>query len=151
MQPEVITAVGSSQEVQLLVSRISALTKPYVEVAFDPFSAKNAVQWKAIMNNFWSDVESIETGIHQFIDKSFKNLRSAENALKMVIKFKNIKSREAINAQMNGKFGDILAQYEKQVLFLQRVFSCVMFLLCVSFEPSINILNRMTAIIQIWS
>jgi len=33
----------------------------------------------------------------------------------MLLKFKHIKSREAINAQMMMKFNDILAQYMKEV------------------------------------
>lgn len=51
----------------------------------------------------------------RFIDESFKTLRSAEGAFDMLLKFKHIRSREAINAQMMQKFNDILAQYVKEV------------------------------------
>jgi dynein heavy chain, axonemal len=110
--------MGSTDEVQRLVSRTSVLIKPFAEIAFDPFSAKNAVLWKAIMSSFGNDVETIETDVKLFIDRAFKNLRSVDGALKIVMNFRKIKSREAINAQMMGKFGDILAQFEKQVCFL---------------------------------
>lgn len=50
-----------------------------------------------------------------FIDESFKTLRSAEAAFDMLLKFKHIRSREAINRQMMMKFNDILAQYCKEV------------------------------------
>ena len=51
----------------------------------------------------------------RFIDESFKTLRSAEGAFDLLLKFKHIKSREAINNQMMRKFNDILAQYMKEV------------------------------------
>ena len=51
----------------------------------------------------------------RFIDESFKTLRSAEGAFDMLLKFKHIRSREAINNQMMRKFNDILAQYMKEV------------------------------------
>ena len=53
----------------------------------------------------------------RFIDESFKSLRSAEGAFDMLLKFKHIRSREAINNQMMRKFNDILAQYMKEVTF----------------------------------
>ena len=53
----------------------------------------------------------------KFIDESFKSLRSAEGAFDMLIKFRHIRSRDAINQQMMQKFNDILAQYMKEVCF----------------------------------
>lgn len=57
----------------------------------------------------------IEKEAKNFIDESFKTLRSAEAAFDMLLKFKHIRSREAINRQMMMKFNDILAQYCKEV------------------------------------
>ena len=54
----------------------------------------------------------------RFIDESFKTLRSAEGAFDMLLKFKHIRSREAINNQMMRKFNDILSQYMKEVCSL---------------------------------
>lgn len=58
----------------------------------------------------------IEKEAKNFIDESFKTLRSAEAAFDMLLKFKHIRSREAINRQMMMKFNDILAQYYKEVI-----------------------------------
>lgn len=57
----------------------------------------------------------IEKEAKNFIDESFKTLRSAEAAFDMLLKFKHIRSREAINRQMMMKFNDILVQYCKEV------------------------------------
>ena len=57
----------------------------------------------------------IEDEAKNFIDESFKTLRSAEGAFDMLLKFKHIRSREAINNLMMRKFSDILTQYSKEV------------------------------------
>jgi dynein heavy chain len=40
----------------------------------------------------------------------------------MLLKFKNIKSREAINSEMMKKFTDILSQYMKEVDSMNEIF-----------------------------
>lgn len=51
-----------------------------------------------------------------FIDHSFKTLRSSAAGFEMLLKFKHMRIREAINAHVMGKFNDILAQFCKEVL-----------------------------------
>jgi len=68
------------------------------------------------MEQFYREVASIEGEAKNFIDESFKTLRSAEGAFDMLLNFKHIRSREAINSQMMKKFNDILLQYEKEVI-----------------------------------
>jgi len=67
------------------------------------------------MDWFNREVVSIEGEAKHFIDESFKTLRSAEGAFAMLLNFKHIRSREAINSQMMKKFNDILLQYGKEV------------------------------------
>lgn len=67
------------------------------------------------MEWFHQEVSSIEGEAKHFIDESFKTLRSAEGAFDMLLNFKHIRSREAINSQMMKKFNDILLQYGKEV------------------------------------
>lgn len=70
------------------------------------------------MDNFQKEVLSIEQEAAGFIDKSFKNLRSAEGAFDMLLKFQHIRSRESINKQLMQKFTEILEQYKKEVSIL---------------------------------
>ncbi len=69
------------------------------------------------MEWFDREVASIEGEAKHFIDESFKTLRSAEGAFDMLLNFKHIRSREAINSQMMKKFNDILLQYGKEVIW----------------------------------
>ncbi|KAH0502213.1 Dynein heavy chain 10, axonemal [Microtus ochrogaster] len=67
-------------------------------------------------------LQVIEKEAKNFIDESFKTLRSAEAAFDMLLKFKHIRSREAINRQMMMKFNDILAQYCKEIDIVNKIF-----------------------------
>ena len=79
------------------------------------------------MNWFRKQVVAIENEAKHFIDDSFKALRSAEGAFDMLLNFRHIRSRDAINSQMMRKFNDILLQFEKEVRSINDRFS---FLFC---------------------
>lgn len=74
------------------------------------------------MDTFYKEVEQIEGEAKTFIDESFQSLRSAEGAFDMLLNFKHIRSREAINNQMMQKFRDILVQYGKEVCDINNTF-----------------------------
>ena len=93
-----------------------------LQVDFDPFLIRHSQQWKSVMDRFNREVVAIENEAKMFIDESFQSLRSAEGAFDMLLKFKHIRSREAINAQMMQKFRDILVQYQKEVDTIDNLF-----------------------------
>ena len=94
------------------------------QVEFDIFNQREAHHWRQVMDWFNKEVDEIEREAKSFIDDSFQSLRSAEGAFDMLLNFKHIRSREAINNQMMQKFKDILTQYEKEV--------CSLFLLIIN-------------------
>ena len=109
---------------ELLMSlRISLHKCPYVlempfcslQIGFDAFSLRHAASWRNVMDWFHREVTAIENEARHFIDDSFKTLRSAEGAFDMLLNFRHIRSREAINSQMMKKFNDILVQFGKEV------------------------------------
>ena len=57
-----------------------------------------------------------------FINQSFQSLRSAEGAFDMLHNFKNIRSRDTINATMMKKFNEILTQFEREVENISQLF-----------------------------
>ena len=74
------------------------------------------------MDEFNREVVEIEEEAKVFINQSFKKLRSAEGAFEMLLRFKNVRSREAINSEMMKKFTDILIQYMKEVDAINDIF-----------------------------
>ena len=86
-----------------------------LQIGFDAFSLRHAASWRNVMDWFHREVTAIENEARHFIDDSFKTLRSAEGAFDMLLNFRHIRSREAINSQMMKKFNDILVQFGKEV------------------------------------
>ncbi|XP_014674920.1 PREDICTED: dynein heavy chain 10, axonemal-like [Priapulus caudatus] len=113
--PELKAVTGDPVRIDNVLKRVDALVRPIEEVGFDPFQHANEYKWRAIMDWFKREVVSIEEEAKHFIDESFKTLRSAEGAFDMLLNFKHIRSREAVNRQMMEKFNDILLQYAKEV------------------------------------
>ena len=60
--------------------------------------------------------------LSSFINQSFQSLRSAEGAFDMLHNFKNIRSRDSINATMMKKFNEILTQFEREVDNINQLF-----------------------------
>jgi dynein heavy chain len=74
------------------------------------------------MSRFREQIVQIEEMAKQFIDASFKKLRSAEGAFDLLQNIKNIKSRESINKQLMGKWYEILDQYAREVDSIDDIF-----------------------------
>lgn len=74
------------------------------------------------MNKFREQIIQIEDMAKQFIDASFKKLRSAEGAFDLLQNIKNIKSRESINNQLMSKWYEILDQYAREVDIIEDIF-----------------------------
>uniref|UniRef100_H0WZ39 Dynein heavy chain tail domain-containing protein n=1 Tax=Otolemur garnettii TaxID=30611 RepID=H0WZ39_OTOGA len=120
--PELKAVTGDPKRIDDVLCRVDSLVTPMENLNFDPFSIKSASYWKYVMDEFKIEVLVIEKEAKNFIDESFKTLRSAEAAFDMLLKFKHIRSREAVNRQMMMKFNDILAQYCKEVDIVNKIF-----------------------------
>ncbi|XP_006149290.1 dynein heavy chain 10, axonemal [Tupaia chinensis] len=120
--PELKAVTGDPKRIDDVLCRVDGLVTPMESLTFDPFSIKSSQYWKYVMDDFKIEVLVIEKEAKNFIDESFKKLRSAEAAFDMLLKFKHIRSREAINRQMMMKFNDILAQYCKEIDIVNKIF-----------------------------
>ncbi|XP_078523750.1 dynein axonemal heavy chain 10 isoform X2 [Lissotriton helveticus] len=120
--PELKAVTGDPKRIDDVIRRVDGLVIPMQTLTFDPFNIKYSNRWKAVMDNFNFEVLAIEEEAKNFIDESFKTLRSAEAAFDMLLKFKHIRSREAINKQMMKKFNEIFAQYCKEVDIVDNIF-----------------------------
>uniref|UniRef100_A0A2K5RGE7 Dynein axonemal heavy chain 10 n=1 Tax=Cebus imitator TaxID=2715852 RepID=A0A2K5RGE7_CEBIM len=120
--PELKAVTGDPKRIDDVLCRVDGLVTPMENLTFDPFSIKSSQFWKYVMDEFKIEVLVIEKEAKNFIDESFKTLRSAEAAFDMLLKFKHIRSREAVNRQMMMKFNDILAQYCKEIDIINKIF-----------------------------
>ncbi|XP_025020180.1 dynein heavy chain 10, axonemal, partial [Python bivittatus] len=120
--PELKAVTGDPKRIDEVLYRVDGLVSPMEVLTFDLFNIRYANQWKLVMDEFKLEVLDIEKEAKNFIDESFKTLRSAEAAFDMLLNFKHIRSREAINKQMMMKFNDILAQYCKELEIVNGIF-----------------------------
>uniref|UniRef100_A0A2C9JWZ0 AAA+ ATPase domain-containing protein n=1 Tax=Biomphalaria glabrata TaxID=6526 RepID=A0A2C9JWZ0_BIOGL len=121
--PELKAVTGDPGRIEEVLLRVDKLVEPFEHMAFDPFSLKDSVQWERLIKNFDQEVVEIENEAKSFIDESFQSLRSAEGAFDMLLNFRHLRSREAINNQMMQKFKDILVQYGKEVDTMDQLFT----------------------------
>eukprot|EP00061_Rhincodon_typus_P013254 g39516.t1 len=121
--PELKAVTGDPKRIDDVVKRVNDLVVPIEQLSFDLFNIRHTQMWKVVMEDFDTQVQLIEGEAKNFIDESFKNLRSAEAAFDMLLRFKHIRSREAINKQMMRKFNDILSQYSKELDIMNSLFT----------------------------
>ncbi|KAI8847268.1 dynein heavy chain and region D6 of dynein motor-domain-containing protein [Chytridium lagenaria] len=139
--PELKAVTGDPQQIDEVIKRVEALIVPFEGVPFDVFRKRSRAEnnnflfflfflelegyqgaWEALMSRFREQIVQIEDMAKQFIDASFKKLRSAEGAFDLLQNIKNIKSRESINAQLMGKWYEILDQYAREVDIIEDIF-----------------------------
>ncbi|TKS80370.1 Dynein heavy chain 10, axonemal [Collichthys lucidus] len=120
--PELKSVTGDPKGIDDVLCRVNSLILPIEGVSFNPFNFCEMNRWKVVMQDFNSEVQDIEREAINFIDQSFKTLRSSAAAFKMLLKFKHIRSRVVINNHLMGKFNDILTQYCKEVDSICKIF-----------------------------
>ncbi|CAG2063989.1 unnamed protein product [Timema podura] len=92
---------------------------PITHAEFNLFSEQNEESWQALITNFYKQVELLENDAKYFIDDSFKVLRSSEEALEMLLKFKHIETRQAIQDQLMTKFDLVMLQFNKEIALIE--------------------------------
>ncbi|CAB1437042.1 unnamed protein product [Pleuronectes platessa] len=113
--PELKSVTGDYKRIDEVLCTVEGLVLPIEGVNFNPFNMCKKSSWKTIMKDFDTTSHAIEGEAINFIDQSFKTLRSSAAGFDMLLKFKHIRSREVISKHLMRKFNDILAQYCKEV------------------------------------
>ncbi|XP_035496799.2 dynein axonemal heavy chain 10-like [Scophthalmus maximus] len=120
--PELKGVTGDLKRIDEMLCRVDSLILPVEEVHFNPFDICKKSSWKMIMQDLDTTVQAIEGEAISFIDQSFETLRSSAAAFDMLLKFKHMRSREAISNHLMRKFNDILALYCKEVESINELF-----------------------------
>ncbi|XP_058491324.1 dynein axonemal heavy chain 10 [Solea solea] len=120
--PELKGVTRDQKRIDEVLCRVDSLASPIEEVRFNPFDMGKRSSWKMIMQDFDSTAQAIEGEAIGFIDQSFRTLRSSAAAFDMLLKFKHIRSRQAISHHLMRKFNDILAQFCKEVDRIDEIF-----------------------------
>ncbi|CAD5121743.1 DgyrCDS10220 [Dimorphilus gyrociliatus] len=120
--PELKALTGNTKGIDNGLNKVKRLIQPLQELDFNFFDSKYKNKWKQLKNWFHFEVDAIEIDTKSLVDYSFKNLRSAEAAFDLLIKFECIRSRRSINEKMKEKMTDIIIQYGKEIDEIEKIF-----------------------------
>ena len=120
---ELKSIINDPAQIDAIVKRVGILIKPIKNTGFNIFSEFNRENWEATMNWFNAQVVSLENEAKVFIDECFRVLISAEEGLNMLLKFKNMKTRAAIQDQLPRKFDVIMQQFSKEIGIVESIFN----------------------------
>ncbi|TPP59989.1 Dynein heavy chain 10 axonemal [Fasciola gigantica] len=120
--PELKSVTREPKRIDDVSQRVQELLLPFKKIDFEPHLIENKQLWAELMTRFREQVSGIETEARNFIDEAFQTLRSAETALSVWLKFRNIQTRDSIRELLKEKFCDILKQYEKEVWVISNLF-----------------------------
>lgn len=125
---ELKSIINDPTQIDAIVKRVGKLTLPIQEADFNIFSEFNRENWEATMNWFKTQVTILESDAKIFIDECFMVLISAEEALYMLMKFKKMKTRAAIQEQLSKKFDVIMQQFSKEIGVVEDLFNQGLFI-----------------------
>lgn len=114
--------INDPAQIDTVVKRVDALVVPIEEADFDVFNVFNKENWEAMITWFYEEVSFLEDQAKFYIDECFMVLINAENALEMLLKFKNIKTRAVIQRQLLGKFDVIMQQFSKEIGIVENIY-----------------------------
>lgn len=120
--PDLKSIINDPAQIDAVVKRVDALVVPIEEADFDIFNVFNKENWEAMIAWFYEQVTYLEDQAKFYIDECFTVLISAENALEMLLKFKNIKTRAAIQRQLLHKFDVIMQQFGKEINVVENIY-----------------------------
>lgn len=119
---ELKSIINDPAQIDAVVKRVNALAVPIENADFDIFNVFNKENWEALTKWFYEEVTYLEDQAKFYIDECFAVLISAENALEMLLKFKNMKTRAAIQQQLLRKFDVIMQQFSKEINTVEHIY-----------------------------
>lgn len=121
---EMKAVTGEEQMIDRVLGHVTNLKKSFLSCNFDIFNRENAQRWHLFIDEFQHRSSMIEQEAKVFIRASFTQLRSAETALDMLMKFQKIDTTHVLAHEMMRQFTAILTKYCKEIdniddLFMQ--------------------------------
>lgn len=121
--PELKSIINDPAQIDAIIKRVEKLIVPLQTADFNVFTKFNKENWEATMSWFYVEVGNLENEAKFYIDDCFTVLISAEHALEVLLKFKNIKTRQAIQEQLLMKFDIVMQQFSKEISMIENIFN----------------------------
>lgn len=121
--PDLKSIISDPAQIDTIIKRVDRLIVLILDADFNIFDEYNKENWEATMSLFYEEVHFLENEAKFFIDECFLVLRSAEDALNMLLRFKDTKTRDTIHQQLLRKFDVIMQQFSKEVNIVEGIFN----------------------------
>ena len=99
-----------------VMRKVEELKKPIETVAFDIFDERAQPSWSAQFDRFKRQVEQMNAHTRQFIESSFKQLRSSEAAFELLQSFKTLPPRGGDANDGDWNLGNLLLKKSEGIL-----------------------------------
>lgn len=119
---ELKSIMNNPEQIDGVIKRVDKLVVPIQKADFDLYREYNKENWEVLMTLFYEEVSSLESEAEFFINDCFTVLTSAEDAMEALLKFKNMKTREAIQSQLLTKFDVVMQQFMKEITAVGQIF-----------------------------
>nr|XP_034835442.1 dynein heavy chain 10, axonemal [Maniola hyperantus] len=120
---ELKSIISDPTQIDDVRKRVEKLVYPIRTIDFSVFVFDNKENWDVIMGDFWNEVRYLEEEAKNYINQSFSNLRSSEEALDVLLKFLEFDIRESIRNQLVTKFDFIMRQFIKEITIIEDKFT----------------------------
>ncbi|XP_063540762.1 dynein axonemal heavy chain 10 [Cydia strobilella] len=120
---ELASIISDPTQIDDVRKRVKNLVFPIRTIDFSVFVYDNKENWDVIMGDFWTEVRYLEEEAKNYINSSFGNLRSSEEALDVLLKFLEFDSRESIRNQLVTKFDFVMRQFTKELTVIEDTFT----------------------------
>ncbi|CAB0039667.1 unnamed protein product [Trichogramma brassicae] len=119
---ELKSIVDDPARVDNIAERVDNLLGPIKNAENEAYNEYNHDSWDATMSWFRGEAERLENEAKMFVDEIFGALIRAEEALMVLMKFRNIKTREAVQERLIMKFDLIMKQFSKEIDEIENIF-----------------------------
>jgi len=110
--PDLKAVTGEAAMIESVSDRVRGHLHQIEGFQHDAFNSQYHEQWKAKFDTFLNNINSITGETIELITKTFQNqLNSSEGAFELLAKFKNVKTRKAIEEELKNKYENVLRKY----------------------------------------
>lgn len=121
--PHLKSIISDPAQIDTVIKRVDRLVLPILNADYNIFDEFNKENWEATLSLFFEEVHFLENEAKFFLDECFHVLISAESALEVLMKFKDVKTRASIHQQLMKKFDVVMQQFSKEVSTVEGIFN----------------------------
>lgn len=120
--PNLKAVTGNVEHIDSLMADVKVLSHIFISQKFNLYDKQNSAKLKQVLSRYSTATKEIQEKTIKLIETTFNDLRSSEAAFDLLQKFMNLKSLDHISEQLQKKYSNVLATYQKELNHNQEIF-----------------------------